>query len=155
MPLCIMILKNYILVVPYPPLPTAGGLRRRNLFRSPRDKVPNPLLIPQLCYAKAPSLSPRGGLGGGLGIEEGTSRRRRGDLFPSGPVPGPSGTSSFNLTKRINDHLNNRSSNILLRLSRAFSKHGLNKFSLYIMDILNISTEADLSTTEGSVQTLQ
>lgn len=59
------------------------------------------------------------------------------------------------LTKRINDHLNNRSSNILLRLSRAFSKHGLNKFSLYIMDILNISTEADLSTTEGSVQTLQ
>ena len=61
------------------------------------------------------------------------------------------------LTKRINDHLNNRSSNILLRLesSRAFFKHGLNKFSLYIMDILNISTEADLSTTEGSVQTLQ
>lgn len=61
--------------------------------------------------------------------------------------------SSFNLTKRINDHLNNRSSNILLQ--RAFSKHGLNKFSLYIMDILNISTEADLSTTEGSIQTLQ
>lgn len=35
--------------------------------------------------------------------------------------------SSCDLTKRINEHLKNRSSNILLQ--RAFSKHGLNKFS--------------------------
>lgn len=38
--------------------------------------------------------------------------------------------SSFSLDKRINSHLNNWSSNILLQ--RAFSKHGLNNFSLYI-----------------------
>ena len=38
--------------------------------------------------------------------------------------------SSFNLAKRIFDHLNNRSSNVLLQ--RAFAKHGFNNISLYI-----------------------
>lgn len=61
--------------------------------------------------------------------------------------------SSFSLDKRINSHLNNWSSNILLQ--RAFSKHGLNNFSLYILDILNMSTEPNLSTPEASVDTLR
>lgn len=61
--------------------------------------------------------------------------------------------SSFSLAKRINSHLNNWSSNILLQ--RAFSKHGLNKFSLYILDTLNISTEPNLSTAEASFHTLR
>lgn len=61
--------------------------------------------------------------------------------------------SSCDLTKRINEHLNNRSSNILLQ--RAFSKHGLKKFSIYILDILNISPEPNFYTAESSAQTLQ
>lgn len=61
--------------------------------------------------------------------------------------------SSFSLAKRINQHFKGWSSNILLQ--RAFSKHGLNMFSLYILDTLEMSSEPNLTSADASVQTFQ
>lgn len=61
--------------------------------------------------------------------------------------------SSFNLALRISDHLNNRSSNILLQ--RAFTKYGLNNFSLYILDTLDKSSmESNLTNVDDTVESL-
>ena len=59
--------------------------------------------------------------------------------------------STFNLARRIDEHLNNRNSNI--HLQRAFTKYGLIHFSLYILEVLNTFSEADLSAVEGSCKT--
>jgi group I intron endonuclease len=46
--------------------------------------------------------------------------------------------SSMDLAKRIMDHLNNKSSNIYLQ--HAIRKHGLNNFSVYILELLPTNT---------------
>ena len=51
--------------------------------------------------------------------------------------------STFNLARIMDEHLNNRNSNI--NLQRAFTKYGLIHFSLYILEVLNTFSEADLS----------
>lgn len=45
--------------------------------------------------------------------------------------------SSINLTKRIMEHLNNTSSNIILQC--AINKYGLSNFSIYILELLPIN----------------
>jgi group I intron endonuclease len=55
--------------------------------------------------------------------------------------------SSMNLAKRIMEHLNDRSSNIVLQ--RAISKYGLSQFSAYILEIL--PTTEDLTDIELSI----
>ena len=42
--------------------------------------------------------------------------------------------SSMNLARRLTDHVNNQSSNLLLQ--RAINKYGLNNFSIYILEFL-------------------
>lgn len=45
--------------------------------------------------------------------------------------------SSMNLARRLTDHVNNQSSNLLLQ--RAINKYGLNNFSLYILELLPVN----------------
>ncbi len=50
----------------------------------------------------------------------------------------------MNLARRINDHVSNQSSNLILQ--RAIAKDGLNNFSIYILELL--STDEDLTSEE-------
>lgn len=55
--------------------------------------------------------------------------------------------SSMNLARRIVDHINNQSSNLLLQ--RAINKYGLNNFSVYILELL--PTDENLTSEELGV----
>lgn len=61
--------------------------------------------------------------------------------------------SSFNLALRISDHLKNRSSNILLQ--RALAKHGLNNFSLFVLEIKDKPVVTSNLTVEGALDSLK
>lgn len=55
--------------------------------------------------------------------------------------------SYMNLARIILDHINNQSSNLLLQ--RAINKYGLNKFSVYILELL--PTDENLTSEELGV----